>query len=136
MISEKYPNIFLWRTWSHGLRQKNKSLMPSWRYHQLLSGFLAKCYFPRVSHNSRLSFNDKGDNEMIVELCTGVWNSCLSKFIFWGYLGIKVKALILAKYPNIFYGVRGAMGCEKIKNLNANSSCPGSPSFTSVMLVG
>ena len=36
-----------------------------WRCHQLLSGFLAKDHLPRVSRQSRLSTNGKGDNEMI-----------------------------------------------------------------------
>ena len=34
-----------------------------WRCHQLLSGFLAKGHLPRVSRQSRLSANDKNDNE-------------------------------------------------------------------------
>ena len=34
------------------------------RCHQLLSGFLANGEFPRVSHQSRLSANDKGYNEL------------------------------------------------------------------------
>ena len=36
------------------------------RYHQLMSGFLAKCHLPRVSRQSSLSANDKGDNELIL----------------------------------------------------------------------
>jgi hypothetical protein len=32
-----------------------------WRCHHLLSGFLANGYLPRVSCQSRLSANDKGD---------------------------------------------------------------------------
>ena len=32
-----------------------------WRCHQLLSEFLLKCHLPRVSRESRLSANDKGD---------------------------------------------------------------------------
>ena len=34
-----------------------------WRCHQLLSGLLPKDNLLRVSHQSRLSANDKGDNE-------------------------------------------------------------------------
>ena len=37
-----------------------------WRCHQLLSGFLAKGHFLRVSRQSRLSANDKGVNKMIL----------------------------------------------------------------------
>ena len=36
-----------------------------WRCHQLLSGFLANVYLPRVPRQSRLLANDKGDNEII-----------------------------------------------------------------------
>ena len=32
---------------------------------QFLSGFLANAHVPRVSRQSRLSANDKGDNEMM-----------------------------------------------------------------------
>jgi hypothetical protein len=38
-----------------------------WRCHQLLSWFPGKSHLPRVSHQSRLSANDKGYNEMISE---------------------------------------------------------------------
>jgi hypothetical protein len=38
--------------------------MLEWRYHQLLSGFLASSHLPRVSCQLRLSAYDKGDNEM------------------------------------------------------------------------
>ena len=44
--------------WSHGLQQKN--LMLVWQCHQLLSGFLANDH----SHQSLLSANNKGDNEV------------------------------------------------------------------------
>ena len=37
------------------------------RYHQLLSGFLANGHLSRVLRQSRLSTDDKGDNEMILE---------------------------------------------------------------------
>ena len=46
-----------------GCGQKNFTIV--WRYHQLLSGFVAIGYLPQVSRQSRLSANDKGDNEMI-----------------------------------------------------------------------
>ena len=49
---------------SHGLRpkkRKKKKLQLVWRCHQLLSGFLSKDHFPRVS-----VANDKGDNEIIL----------------------------------------------------------------------
>jgi hypothetical protein len=36
---------------------------------QLLSGFLVNGYLHRVSHQSHLSANDKGDNEVIPGLC-------------------------------------------------------------------
>ena len=49
---------------------KNLKLMC--RCHQLLPGFLAKSYLPQVSRQSRLSANDKGDNEMIPGLCTDI----------------------------------------------------------------
>ena len=42
-----------------------KSAMLVWRFHQLLSEFLAKDHLPLVLRQSRLSANDKGDNEMI-----------------------------------------------------------------------
>ena len=35
------------------------------RYHQLLFGFLANDHLPRVSRQSCLSANDKGDNKII-----------------------------------------------------------------------
>ena len=35
-----------------------------WPYRQFLFGFLANGHFPRVSSQSRLSANDKGDNQM------------------------------------------------------------------------
>ena len=47
---------------SHGLWPKKIQLV--WRCHQLLSGFLAKGYIPRVTSVT----NDKGDNE-ILGLC-------------------------------------------------------------------
>ena len=37
-----------------------------WQCHQLLSGFLVNGHLPRVSCQSCLSANDKGDNEMIL----------------------------------------------------------------------
>ena len=36
-----------------------------WWYQQLLSGFLAEDYLLRISGQSRLLGDDKGDNEMI-----------------------------------------------------------------------
>ena len=42
-----------------------KSVKLVWQCHQLLSGFLAKGLLPRISRQSRLSTNDKSDNEMI-----------------------------------------------------------------------
>jgi hypothetical protein len=36
-----------------------------WRCHQFMSGFLTKGHLSRVSSQSRLSANDKGDNEMM-----------------------------------------------------------------------
>jgi hypothetical protein len=36
-----------------------------WECRQLLSRFLVKSHLPQVLHQSRLSANDKGDNEMI-----------------------------------------------------------------------
>ena len=41
-----------------------KSVMIVWRYHQLLLRFLINCHLLQVSRESRLSANDKGDNEM------------------------------------------------------------------------
>ena len=40
------------------------SFMLVWRYHQLMSGFLANDHLPRVSRQSPLSVNDKDANEM------------------------------------------------------------------------
>ena len=39
-----------------------KSLLLVWRCHQLLSGLIANNHFPRVSRQSRLSANDRGDD--------------------------------------------------------------------------
>ena len=44
-------------TWSHGLQPK-KNFKLAWRCYQLLSGFLAKGHFLRVSRESSLSAND------------------------------------------------------------------------------
>ena len=44
-----------------------KSFKFVWPCHQVLSGSLSKNHLTRVS---RLSANDKGDNEMIPRLCT------------------------------------------------------------------
>ena len=49
-----------------------------WRCHQLLSGFLAKGHLPRVSRQSRLSVNDKCDNEMIQEAVHRSLGICLT----------------------------------------------------------
>ena len=38
-----------------------------WRYHQVLSGFLANDLLSQVSSQSRLSANDKDDNEIKTE---------------------------------------------------------------------
>ena len=46
---------------------RQKSFTPVWRFNQLLSGFLAKGHLPRLSCQSRLSANDKSDNDMIQE---------------------------------------------------------------------
>ena len=46
-----------------GCSQKGFKLVSRW--HQLLSGFVASDNLPRLSRQSRLSANDKGDNEMI-----------------------------------------------------------------------
>ena len=46
-----------------GCRQKSFKLV--WWCHQLLSWFLVNDHLPRVSLQSRLSANDKGDNEII-----------------------------------------------------------------------
>ena len=40
-----------------------KSFVIEWRCHQFLSAFLASGHLPRVSYQSGLSGNDKGDNE-------------------------------------------------------------------------
>ena len=42
-----------------------KSFKLVWRCHHLLSGFLANGHLLRMSRQSRLSANDKGDNEVI-----------------------------------------------------------------------
>ena len=42
-----------------------KSFKLVWLCHQLLSRFLANGQLPRVSRQSRISANDKSDNEMI-----------------------------------------------------------------------
>ena len=54
--------------WSHMLRPR--SLMLMWRCLKLLSRFLVKDHLSRMSRQSRLSTNDKCDNEMIPGLCT------------------------------------------------------------------
>ena len=43
-----------------------KNFMIMWWYDKLLSGFLANGHLPRLSLQSRLLVNDKGDNEMIL----------------------------------------------------------------------
>ena len=53
-----------------------KSFKLVWRCHQLLSGFLAKVHLLRVSRQSHVSANDKGDNEMIpgaVHISPGIY---------------------------------------------------------------
>ena len=42
-----------------------KSFKLEWRYHQFLFRFIAKGHLHRVSRQSGLLANDKGDNEMI-----------------------------------------------------------------------
>ena len=55
----------------HGtMKCGQKTLMLVWGCHQLLSEFLAKGHLPRVSRQSRLSANVKGDNELILGLDT------------------------------------------------------------------
>ena len=50
------------------MRQKKiRQIKLVWWFHQLLSGFLANGHLPRVSRQSRLSANDKDNNEMIPE---------------------------------------------------------------------
>ena len=49
-----------------GFGQKKKTKLV-WQCHQFLSGFLVKSHLPRTLHQSRLSANDKGDNEMIAK---------------------------------------------------------------------
>jgi hypothetical protein len=49
---------------------KKKSFNLVWQCLQLLSRFLAKGHLPRVSRQSRLSANDKGDSDMIPGLYT------------------------------------------------------------------
>ena len=51
--------------WSHELWPKK--IQASVAYHQIPSGFLANGHFPLVSRQSRLSPNDKVDNEVIPE---------------------------------------------------------------------
>ena len=42
-----------------------KKFQPKWRSHQLLFGFLAKGHLSQVPRQSRISANNKGDNEII-----------------------------------------------------------------------
>ena len=44
---------------------KKKIFKLVWRYQQVMSRFLANGPLPQMSRQSRLSTNDKGDNEMI-----------------------------------------------------------------------
>ena len=55
----KLTNLTLWE---YGLQSPLKI---SWRCHQLLSAFLGKGHLPRVSYQSRLSADERGNNEMI-----------------------------------------------------------------------
>ena len=55
-----------------------KSFKLVWRCHQLLSGFVTKGHLPRVSGQSRLSANDKGDNEMILGVVHRSSGICLT----------------------------------------------------------
>ena len=61
---------FLWTCcpWSNGLRPKSFKLL--WWCKQLMSKFLAKCYLPRVSLQSRLLANDKEIMKWYQGLCT------------------------------------------------------------------
>ena len=43
-----------------------------WWCHQRLSRFLANDHLPQVSRQSRMSANNKGDNEVKPGLCTDV----------------------------------------------------------------
>ena len=57
------------------MRPKNNFFASVVVSHQLLSGFLAKDHLPRVSRRSRLSANDKADNEenpVAVLRCPGI----------------------------------------------------------------
>ena len=51
--------------------EEKKSLKQVWRCHQLLSASLANVHLPRVSYQSRLSSDDKGNNEIIPEAVRG-----------------------------------------------------------------
>ena len=48
------------------------------RCHQFLPGFLVEDHLPRVSRQSRLSDNDKGDNDIIPEAVQTSPGICLT----------------------------------------------------------
>ena len=51
-----------------GCGQKSFNLVS--RYHLILSGFLVNGHLSRVSRQSRLSANDRGDKDMVPGLCS------------------------------------------------------------------
>ena len=57
-------SLTTWYSWNYGLRLRPKSFQLVWRCQQLLSGILANGQLPQVLCQSRLSINDKGDDEV------------------------------------------------------------------------
>ena len=55
-------NYLLYCPWSYGLQPEK--LHARWKCRQQLSGFLASVHLLRLSRQSHLSSNDKGDNEV------------------------------------------------------------------------
>ena len=56
---------FIWPVVHGDMGCEQKSFKLVWQCHHLLSKFLASGHLPRVSLQSRLSVNDKGDNGMV-----------------------------------------------------------------------
>ena len=72
-LSSKWGNAFSMLSMGTWAATK-KSFMLVWRYHQLLSWFVAKGHLPLVS---RLSVNDKDDNEILPRVVYRSLGICL-----------------------------------------------------------
>ena len=89
----------IFRTWSNRLRPK--SIMLTWRCHQLFSEFLINDQLPGGSRQSHLSATDKGDNGMKLGAVLRYPGICLTaegnpwKSLLWNH-PIKILRPIIA----------------------------------------